>query len=228
MIAALRSILGPRIPSEELAKHRGRYLAPALILTVARVLLLISIFLPYWTMELQAPQYPDGLHVQAYINRLTGDVKEIDGLNHYIGMRPLEDAAQLERMLSITALISLVLLVEGAIYVHSRWTVLLTLPSILFPPVFLIDLYFWLNHFGQNLDPKAPLSNAISPFTPPVLGTGVIGQFETHAAAGMGWWFAAIAAVLTIVGLVFHRRAFKPLHDAARAAYRAATAPAEV
>lgn len=227
MAAALEAIFGPRVSNEELAKHRARYLAPAYILTVARILLLISIFLPYWHMELRAPQYPDGLYVTAYVNRLTGDVKEIDGLNHYIGMRPLEDAAKLERMLSITALISLVLLVEGALYVHSRWALLLTLPSILFPPIFLIDLYLWLNHFGQNLDPTAPLSNAIEPFTPPVLGTGIIGQFETHASAGLGLWFAAIASVLTIVGLFFHRRAFKPLYDAARAATRSAAEPAE-
>jgi copper chaperone NosL len=224
MVAALKSILGPSIPSEEMAKNRVKYLTPAFILTIARVLLLVSIFLPYWKMELLAPQYPDGLNVVAYINRLTGDVAEIDGLNHYIGMRPLNEAAELERMLSITALISLVLLVEAAIYVRSRWTVLLTLPSILFPPIFFIDLYFWLNHFGQNLDPKAPLSGAIEPFTPPVWGTGIIGQFETHASAGVGWWLAASASVLTIVGLFFHRRAFKPLHDAARAATAAAEA----
>ncbi len=105
MAAALEAIFGPRVSNEELAKHRVRYLAPAFILTIARILLLISIFLPYWHMELRAPQYPDGLYVTAYVNRLTGDVKEIDGLNHYIGMRPLEDAAKLERMLSITALI---------------------------------------------------------------------------------------------------------------------------
>ncbi|VAX41434.1 hypothetical protein MNBD_PLANCTO03-1148, partial [hydrothermal vent metagenome] len=57
--------------------------------------------------------------------------------------------------------------------------------------------------------------------------TGIIGQFETHASAGLGLWFAAIASVLTIVGLFFHRRAFKPLYDAARAATRSAAEPAE-
>ncbi len=227
MAAALKAILGPRVPLDELAKHRGRYIAPALLLTAARVLLLVSIFLPYWTMRLEAPQYPDALNVVAYVNRLTGDVKEIDGLNHYIGMRPLEDAAKLERMLSITALISLVLMVEGALYVRSRWAVLLTLPSILFPPIFFIDLYFWLNHFGQNLDPTAPLSGAIAPFTPPVWGTGIIGQFKTHAAAGPGWWMAFGASFLTIAGLYFHRRAFKPLHDAARAEKQSTASAAE-
>lgn len=217
MSAALKAILGPRIPVEELERRRWRYLAPSLLLTVARVLLLVSIFVPYWTMELRAPQYPDGLHVQAYINHLEGDVAEIDGLNHYIGMRPLEDAAQLERSLSIAMIITLVLMVEGAIYVHSRWAALLTLPVLVFPAFFLLDLYYWLHTFGQNLDPRAPLSNAIKPFTPPVLGVGKIGQFETVAQAGMGWWLAVAAAGSTIVALLLHRRAYKPLFEAARA-----------
>ena len=39
--------------------------------------------------------------VNAYINHLEGDVQEIDGLNHYIGMRPLGEAAQLERTISM-------------------------------------------------------------------------------------------------------------------------------
>lgn len=227
MTALSRAVLGPRIPPEDFEKRRFFYLSPAITLTVARVLLLVSLFLPYWEMTLEAPQYPDGLHVSAFVNGLEGDVAEIDGLNHYIGMRPLEQAAQLERALSIYMIIALVLLVEGAVYVRSRWAVLLVVPSVLFPAVFLIDLHFWLDNFGQNLDPTAPLSNAIDPFTPPVLGTGVIGQFRTHASAGVGWWFALAAAGLTVVGMLLHRRAFKPLHDAVHLHRSAAPAAAE-
>jgi hypothetical protein len=165
-------------------------------------------------MTLEAPQYPDGLHVEAFVNRLTGDVREIDGLNHYIGMRPLEEAAQLERSLSIAVIISLTLLLEGALYVRTRWAALLAFPAIVFPVFFLVDLYFWLDHFGQNLDPHAALSNAIAPFTPPVLGVGVIGQFKTIASAGPGLIMAYVSSALLITGLFFHRRAYKPLVDA--------------
>ncbi len=209
-----RVLLGPRIPESELRHNARRYRMPAIILSLARLSLLISLFLPYWNMELEAPQYPDGLFVSAYINRLTGDVAEIDGLNHYIGMRPLEEAAQLERSLSVAMLIALILIVEGAVYVRTRWAAVLALPAVLFPFFFLIDLHFWLSHFGQNLDPTAPLSNAIAPFTPPVLGVGVIGQFKTVATPGLGLILAFIASGLTVIGMYFHRRAFKPLVDA--------------
>ena len=207
----LEKLLGPRTPSHEFERRSWRYLSPALALGLARLALIVSIFLPYWKMDLTAPQYPDGLHVEAYLDRMTGDVREIDSLNHYIGMRPLEEAAQLERKLSIWALLALAILLELAVYIHSKWAALIALPAILFPAIFLADLRYWLHDFGTNLDPTASMSNAIEPFKPPVLGQGTIGQFGTQASMGPGLQLAIAAAVLTIIGLVLHRRAFRPL-----------------
>ena len=214
MLTRIRQALGPRVPPTEWRRHRGRYLLPTALLLAAGVLLLISIFLPYWKMTLYAPQYPDNLHVEAYLNHLSGDVQEIDGLNHYIGMRPLEEAAQLERSLSIAMVGTLVLLLIAAIFIHNWWAALLALPAVLFPPFFLADLYYWLARFGQNLDPRAPLSGAIEPFTPPVLGVGKVGQFKTVAEPGIGLILATAASILVLVALYFHRRAYKPLVEA--------------
>ncbi len=213
MSAVIDSIFGPRVSADEFARHRGRYALPSLLLAVAALLLLISIFLPYWKMTLHAPQYPKGLTVHAYLNRLAGDVQEIDGLNHYIGMRPLGQAAALERSLSILMVATLSLLVVGAIFIHGRWAALLALPTLLFPAGFLVDLYLWMRHFGQNLDPRAPLSKTIKPFTPPVLGVGRVGQFETVAMPEAGLILATVAALIVLVGLWYHRKAYKPLFD---------------
>jgi hypothetical protein len=67
---------------------------PSGLMLLAASLILISIAFPYWGMVLQAPQYPGGLEMRVFVNRITGDedptldeVREIDGLNHYIGMR---------------------------------------------------------------------------------------------------------------------------------------------
>lgn len=216
MASLLAQLIGPRVPVEELRAHRARYVIPTFIFMFARVLLLISIFLPYWHMELEAPQYPNGLFLTAYVNHLTGDVKEIDGLNHYIGMRPLGEAAAFERAASIWLVIAMFLLVEGAAFIHSKWAVLLALPAIGFPVGFLVDLYYWMAKFGQNLDPGAPLSASVKPFTPTVIGEGGIGQFKTYAEMGNGYWLAVLCGALVIVGFVFHRRAYKPLFERMR------------
>jgi len=212
----LAHLLGPRVPADEYARHPARYAIPTTLFTVARILLLVSIFLPYWHMELEAPQYPDGLFLTAYVNHLSGDVREIDGLNHYIGMRPLNEAARLERQASVWMIVAMVFLMEGAIFTHSRWAALLAVPAIAFPPLFLIDLQFWMHTFGQNLDPKAPLSASVKPFTPTILGEGGIGQFRTYAEMGWGLYLAFASAAVILIALWFHRRAYKPLHDMAR------------
>jgi len=205
------TLIGPRVPIEELRAHKVRYATPTVVFMLARLMLLVSIFLPYWHMELEAPQYPKGLQITAYVNHLEGDVREIDGLNHYIGMRPIEQAAAFERASAVWVMIAMVLLVEGAALVHSKWAVLLAVPAVLFPAGFLVDLRFWLTTFGQNLDPSAPLSAAVKPFTPTVLGEGGIGQFHTYSQMGVGLWLAFGCSAMTIVGFAFHRHAYRPL-----------------
>jgi hypothetical protein len=214
MAQDMERIIGPRVPAEEWRANRMRYLIPTLLFVAAAVLLIVSIFWPYWRLTLHAPQYPKGLTVQAYLNRLEGDVNEIDGLNHYIGMRPLNEAAQFEREVSIIGVSALALLILAAIFVHSKWAALLALPALLFPAIFLADLQFWMANFGQNLDPRAPLSSSVKPFVPPVLFEGKIGQFRTWAEPDMGLYLAIAASLVILVGLYFHRRAYKPLVDA--------------
>ncbi len=210
----LSKIIGPRIPDSVLQRERRHFRRPTLLLSTAALLLLISIFFPYWRIRLYAPQYPGGLVAKVYVNRVEGDVREIDGLNHYIGMRPLEEAAQLERSLSIFLIAAMALLVGGAIYIHSPWAAVLSLPALLYPLVFLADLYYWLWSFGTNLDPKAPLSSSVKPFVPPLLGEGQVGQFRVVAFWDIGLWMAIAASILIALGLYYHRKAYKPFYDA--------------
>ena len=217
-MSKIEDLIGPRVSLGQMAHGRAQFMLPTMLLGLAVVLLLVSVLLPYWTLRLNAPQYPQGLFVHAYLNRLDGDVREIDGLNHYIGMRPLAEAGQLERSLSIIAVGALALLVAGAIYIHNQWAALLSLPALLYPLIFLGDLQFWLANFGTNLDPKAPLSSSVQPFIPPVLGKGFVGQFSTVATPGIGLILATVASGLVLAGLYFHRRAYKPLVDSRRAA----------
>ena len=206
--------MGPRVPPQEIRERRVRYLTPTLLFTAAAILLIVSIFFPYWQLTLNAPQYPGGLTIEAYLNHLEGDVGEIDGLNHYIGMRPLAEAAPFEKSISIIGVFAVALLILAAIFVHTQWVILLVLPALFFPIIFLADLQFWLANFGTNLDPTAPLSSSVDPFVPPVLFEGKIAQFSTWSMPSIGLWMAFAASILIIIGLFFHRRADKPLVDA--------------
>lgn len=182
---------------------------PKIMLIVAAMLLVASISLPYWGMILEAPQYPGGLMMQLFVNRMEGnpdtlldEVREIDSLNHYIGMRSMYDAAPIERAIAIPSIIIMAAALVIVALLHRRWLWLLALPAMLFPFIFLADLAFWLRLYGQNLDPEAPLSTSIRPFTPAVLGDSTIGQFGTSAYVDTGWHMALAASVLIVVALL--------------------------
>jgi hypothetical protein len=203
--------IGPRVTGREFERHRLAYLVPSILFIAAAIVLVVSIFMPVWSLSLEAPQYPDGLKVEVYVNHMEGDVWEIDGLNHYIGMRPLGDAAQLEKTLSIAAIAVVSTLLMAAILIHNRWAGLLSLPAIVYPGIFMLDLFLWLRHFGLNLDPTAAFSSSVDPFVPPLLGSRKIANFVTHGSVEMGFYLAVTCAVLVMVALVLHRRAYSRL-----------------
>jgi len=175
------------------AESRSRWL-----LVLAAAVLLVSPCFPYWRMKLSAPQYPKGLYLVIYPHQVLGDVREIDGLNHYIGMRKIDDAAAVERRLGVPAIVLLAACLVIAALWRSRWAVLLVVPVIVFPPLFFGDLYWWLRDSGLHLDPKAALSSSIKPFVPQVLGTGKIAQFKTEATLGTGYYLSLFAVGVSL------------------------------
>ena len=68
-----------------------------LLFATAAVLVLGSFVFPLWRIELLAPQYPEGLGMLIKINTVTGikpnDLANINGLNHYIGMKAIQPDA---------------------------------------------------------------------------------------------------------------------------------------
>src|SRR6187455_1599644 len=60
-----------------------------ILLIVCGLGLIAVLFTPMWRIDLQAPQYPEGLRMLIYANKLAGNVDIINGLNHYIGMKTL-------------------------------------------------------------------------------------------------------------------------------------------
>ena len=218
MTALAQQILGPRASAQQRQAHPLRYRLPALLLVTASALLLISMFRPYWQITMFAPQYPKGLTVTSYVNGVGGRVDEVDILNQYIGMKPLEAAAKMEKRLSVPMIAAMALLLLAAVKIHSPYAAVLSLPAIFFPVGFLADLQFWLADFGLHLDPHAPLNMSVKPFVPQILGVGHVGQFKSEALPCSGLILAMLATILILSGLWLQRRAYKPLCDRQTAA----------
>lgn len=173
------------------------------LFAAAAALLLLSLLWPYWTIHLYAPQYPQGLAVQVYLTRAGGDVAEVDELNHYIGMAPLAEAAPMERALAVYLVAVAALALLAVRFSGRRVPFVLAAPAILLPLIFSADLYYWLARYGHSLSRAAPIH--MDPFTPTLLGSGVIAQFRTAAGLDLGFYLAAAAAALALWGAVLRR-----------------------
>jgi hypothetical protein len=175
---------------------RARWLVVALGV-IGTMLNAASFTQPWWHFWLYAPQYPKGLELVIALRGISGDVHEIDLLNHYIGMEHLEYAAHTEIHYAGWGLV--VVAVISAALAHAggrKLTWLIPIPAVMLPLGFIADSFYWLYSFGHHLDPKAPLK--IGTFTPQMFGNGKIGQFETFATPTIGFWLAVGGAVFII------------------------------
>ena len=63
---------------------------------LAAGLVLLSATVPLWTMTMTAPQYRHGLHLKEYGSGMQGDLRELNIINHYIGMATIDPRPALE------------------------------------------------------------------------------------------------------------------------------------
>lgn len=175
-------------------------------LAIGSVLLFaLSYQLPYWNFHLVAPQYPHGLNLQIALYGITGDVGEIDILNHYIGMMKMSTAASVERAMSAYIVTAVALgALAGVLATGKRLGWLGLVPAVGLPLGFVADTLYWMYRFGHELEPDAPLHFA--PFMPTLLGAGEIGQFHTTAWPAAGFWLAVLAAALIGVAVILRKQ----------------------
>lgn len=199
---------GPVTTTDSKKSGEGLLSPGRLLILLGTVLAGISYFFEWWELKLVAPQYPGGLFITVSPRGIADspktpsmrDVNEVNSLNHYIGMMSLDDAAKFELMIAPFAITAMVILALVAVFVRKRWSPWLALPVVLFPFLFMADMFYWLRRAGQNLDPMAAIT--IEPFTPTIVGTGYIGQFSTVAVLQTGFWIAVAGAVLTLIGII--------------------------
>jgi nitrous oxidase accessory protein len=154
--------------------------------------------LPVWGTRLIAPQYPKGLELWFYGGRVDGPLREVNTLNHYVGMRPIDLSLVPEMALwPLAVLGSTLLLVMAAFW--RGWLGRLALIGLwLVPLSVLANIQRWLIIFGHDLDPGAPLR--LDPFVPWVVGPSTVWNFTVWNMPGAGlfliWGVALLATAL--------------------------------
>lgn len=170
------------------------------MVTTAAVILIGALFLPIWKIELSAPQYPEGLALKIYANKLAGNVDVINGLNHYIGMKTLHTDDFIEFKILpyiIGSFVVLGLLV--AFFNKKKLYYAYIATFILFGIVSMIDFYRWNYNYGHNLDPNAAIRVPGMAYQPPLIGYKQLLNFGAYSIPEKGGWMFIGAGVLLLV-----------------------------
>ncbi len=181
-------------------------LPPRGLLVVATLFLLPVYLTPLWRLTMFAPQYPDGLRLSIYSYRLVGgnegqDIKEINVLNHYIGMRDLAaaDFNEFKWIPFVVGALGLLFLRCAALGNLATIVDLLVL-YIYFGLFSLWSFGYKLYQYGHNLAPTAAVK--VPPFMPPLFGHKKLANFEVYSYPGIGS-YALLVAILVVAGAVF-------------------------
>lgn len=172
----------------------------SVLLLIAAGLIVVSLIFPWWRLDFFAPQYPEGLELVVYPNKLEGDIDNINSLNHYIGMSEFSQEDFPEFKFLPIVLIGLAIIVGiGAILRNKGYLFFLIGLFIIGGIVGLLDLKLRLDQYSKNLDPMAPID--YEPFSIPIVGGNVIANFNTYSLLGTGIYFAIAAFILLLIPL---------------------------
>lgn len=180
-----------------------------LFLVLAALALILAFLFPLWNMTFFSNQYTDGLMMDVYAYKLEGgktpnrdDLREINALNHYIGMRPLMESDFGEFTWLPFAIGGLMLLALRAAFMGKVSKLV---------DVFIIFIYFslysfWsfyyrLYQYGHNLEPTAAIK--VPPFTPPLFGTQEVGNFTVHSYPDIASYALIAYGLLLLAALVY-------------------------
>ena len=185
------------------------------VLAASTLLLFAAFAVPMWHIKMWATQFPDGLELRMYPHKLTGgnqgrDVNEINTLNHYIGMRPLEEKDFAEmRWIPFAVGVFVLLSLRTAVFGKVGNAVDLLVVFTYFGLFSLGTFYYRLHDYGHHLSSEAPIK--IAPFTPPMVGHNKLANFDVYSYPGFGSYlftaFGTALAILLFVDLVAKRRA---------------------
>ena len=179
-----------------------------IIIAMGSLALMVMYFVPVWSIYLIAPQYPEGLSMQIWLYKITGQVEIINGLNHYIGMKEINasmfpEFTFLPYVLASFIVFGLAVAITGSRKLLVAYLILSVAGGI----AALADFYHWGYDYGHNLDPSAAIQVPGLSYQPPVIGHKKLLNFDAFSYPDTGGWvIVAVTAVFANVWFVEWRK----------------------
>jgi copper chaperone NosL len=186
----------------------------SLLFGTGALLLLLLFLFPIWSITLTAPQYPDGISMYIWINKITGDsestLQNVNILNHYIGMKFIEpdsikELSYFQYVIISMSILGLLIAIINKGWLKVSWIVIMILLGI----AGIYDFYVWEYDYGHNLSPLAPIKISGMVYQPPLFGEKMLLNFKSESYPHLGSLFFFLSISLNTLSLIIHKREIK-------------------
>jgi len=186
-----------------------------LLMFIAALLPLGLFLFPLWNITLEAPQYPIPLGMNIHINDFSDmhpyDIKNINLMNHYVGMKYIPDAIPEFKIFPAGIIITTILGLLIAFKANYKWYLAWFILMVLISSAGLYDFYLWEHDYGYDLDPKAIMTfknpdGSVMGFQPPLFGTKDILNFTAHSYPRLGALFLGLGIGTGLLAFIFGKK----------------------
>ena len=196
---------------------------PGILMMIGSAMLLGLFVFPMWNIRLGAPQYPEPLGIDIHVNGLRGesefDIQNIDGLNHYIGMKTLpkpDDMWEFSVFPKVVLGMSAVGILIGLLAFLGKlspiWFLLWFIAMSVLGALGIYDFNLWLVSYGTDLDPHAILK-LVNPdgtpmqYNPPLIGHKRLLNFDAYSYPRLGGIMLGIGILFSLASYLLSRNA---------------------
>ncbi len=185
---------------------------------IAALLPLALFVFPLWKITLEAPQYPTPLGMYIHINDFSDanphDIKNINIMNHYVGMKYIPEAIPEFKIfpagIIITSILGLLIGFFGNYKWFLGWLILMVALSI----AGMYDFYLWEHDYGHDLDPKAIMKftnpdGTVMGFQPPLFGSKDILNFRANSYPQLGAYLLGLGMAFSFLAYYVGKKNYK-------------------
>ena len=185
-----------------------------LLVAGGAIILILTFFFPLWSIDLNAPQYPEGLGIRIWLNEITGlkpnDLQSINGLNHYIGMKVIDPDAIPELKIMPYIIVFMILFGLLNAYLKSKkliyvWIIIFLVAGV----IGMYDFYMWEYDYGHQLSPDAPIKVPGMSYQPPLIGSKQLLNINAVSLPSIGTFVILISILLNVMALYLEKRKLK-------------------
>ncbi len=175
-----------------------------ILMVIASLILIVVYFVPLWVISIEAPQFPEGLGLWIKVNTIEGfsdtDLKSLNTLNHYIGMKEINpdlipEFKIIPIILGIFIALGLIVSFIDKPILKYIWIGLVLIAVL----IGIYDYYLWGYDYGHNLNPHAIIKVEGMSYQPPLIGKKQLLNITAYSFPYIGAGIVAISVVLAFI-----------------------------